>query len=343
MATIVRRLPALLVLAAGASACGARAEDCGQAPAGAGAADRVCEVPGWKRREFLLHLPTGYDPAAPVPVVVVLHGGGGDKEGALRLTCPEGEEDSDDCLLGLADREGFAVVAPEGTGGLLGHTWNAGGGEDGWRCVSGKACKDGVDDLAYFDDLLRELGDTVNVDPARVYATGLSNGGAMSHRLACDRADVFAAVAPLAGANQLAVAQGCAPSRPVPVLHVHGTEDPCWGYEGGDGACLQDDGDVYASVDESMAAWAGINGCAGEPVTAELPDTEDDGTTTTRHTWQGCAAATEHLEVVGGGHTWPGGWSYLRERKIGVTATDWRANEEIWAFFSANPMPDADR
>lgn len=320
--------------------CGAPTEDCGAAPSGEGGADRVCAVPGWDDRDFTLHLPDGYDPDVPVAVVVVFHGGGGKKEGALRLTCPEGDEQDDGCLVALADREGFAVVAPDGTPNLLNQrTWNAGGGEDGWRCVSGRACKDGVDDLAYVDALLDEVRAAVAVDDARVYATGLSNGGAMSHRMACDRADVFAAVAPVAGANQFAAAQGCAPSRPVPVLHTHGTEDPCWEWGGGTGACLQDDGDTYVSVDASMDGWAERNGCAGDAVATDLPDTVDDGTTTIRHAWPGCAADVELLEVVGGGHTWPGGWSYMREGKIGPTALDFSMNEEMWAFFEAHPLP----
>lgn len=325
-------------LAALLAACGTPPEDCGAAASGAGGADRVCAVPGWEGRDFLLHVPEGYDPAVPVPVVVVFHGGGGDKEGALRLTCPEGEEGDDGCLVALADREGFAVVAPEGTGSLFGmHTWNAGGGVDGWRCVSGKACEDGVDDLAYVDALLDEVEAAVAVDADRVYATGISNGGAMSHRVACERADRFAAVAPVAGANQLAAATGCEPSRPVPVLQIHGTEDPCWAWDGGDAACLQKDDDVYVSVDESMAGWATRNGCGGAAGTEALPDAEDDGTTAIRHTWPGCAADVELLEVVGGGHTWPRGWSYLSERRIGPTSQDFSVNEEIWAFFAAHP------
>src|SRR5262245_1348699 len=107
------------------------------------------------------------------------------------MTCPGGDESREQCLLHLADREGFAVIIPDGTSGALldSRTWNAGGGQNGWKCVSGKACKEGVDDLAYFRALLDDVERAVGIDTRRVYSIGLSNGAAMSHRLACELSD----------------------------------------------------------------------------------------------------------------------------------------------------------
>lgn len=311
-----------------------------------GPLEDVFRVPDWPDREYVLHLPPAYDGTQAVPVVLAFHGGGGKKEGVNPTTCLDGEEGGEACLFTVADREGFAVVAPDGVDarGLRGRSWNSGGGEDGWRCVGGAACEEDSDDVAYTDALLDEIRRALLVDEQRIYATGISNGGSMSHRLACDRADVFAAVAPVAGANQALGWPGCTPSRPIPVLHVHGTEDPCWGYDGAIEESLCEDGTTGAFMDvpTSMAGWWERNGCTGTLETP-LPDVADDGTSPFRVDGVGCAADTVHLRVDGGGHSWPGGWEYLAEDRIGRLCTDFSASEEIWAFFAAHPLSGAAR
>ncbi|MDP2313477.1 MAG: PHB depolymerase family esterase [Pseudomonadota bacterium] len=305
-----------------------------------GAHDGEYSVPDWKDREFLLHLPPGYAVGTAIPVVFAFHGGGGEKEGVDRTGCAGGDTDADNCLLALADREGFAVVMPDGVDkpGIGKRSWNAGGGENGFRCVGGEACDSGSDDVAYVDRLLAEVRRAVSVDDDRVYATGISNGAAMTHRLACERADTFAAIAPVAGANQAEAVPGCAPTRPVPVLHIHGTEDPCWGWDGDIVTALcENDGDGrFTDVDTSMAGWRARNGCTGTTEEA-LPDAADDGTTATRVSGTGCVADTVLVRVDGGGHTWPGGWAYLGEDLIGLVAQDFSGNEEIWSFFEGHP------
>ncbi|MCX5746251.1 MAG: hypothetical protein NT062_27555 [Proteobacteria bacterium] len=201
--------------------------------------------------------------------------------------------------------------------------------------MSGGACKAGVDDLRYFDDLLVELGATIPVDAARVYLTGISNGGAITHRLACQRPDRIAAIAPVAGANECADDGDPCDAR-VPVRAFHGTADPCWAYDGGDGACLQDDGAPKTAVAATMAGWAARNGCA--PTSTDAPRAArdpDDGTTATLRTWDGCAAATELFVIDGGGHTWPGGWPYLGEDRIGRVSHE-VDNADILDFFDAH-------
>jgi polyhydroxybutyrate depolymerase len=328
---------ALLLAAAAAACAGPPTLPCERID---GPADAVCAVPGFAGRDFIVHVPASLDAAAPV--VVLLHGGGGKKETAHALTCPAGDVASDGCLFAEADREAFVVVVPDGTESRVGglRTWNAGGGRDGFRCTSGRACKEGVDDLAYFDALLAEVERIVDVDPARVFVTGLSNGAAMSHRLACDRADRFAAIAAVGGGAQSAAVPGCAPARPVPVLQIHGVDDPCWAFTGGAGACLQKDDEVYVSVDDTMTGWAARNGCDATPVETELPDVDpDDGTRVVDVTFVGCDADVELLRIAGGGHTWPSGQPYLSERTVGRVSRDIVANDRIWAFFAAHPRP----
>lgn len=216
---------------------------------------------------------------------------------------------------------------------------HGGGQGSGFRCVGGQSCVDGVDDVAYVDGLLAEVRRAVNVDAARLFATGISNGGSMSHRLACDRSDVFAAIAAVGGANQADAAPGCVPTQPFPVMQLHGTEDPCWGFDGSieNPGCgdVEADG-PFVGVEATMTAWRARNGCTDVAVT-QLPDDVADGTSTLREDGVGCAADTTLLRILGGGHTWPRGWQYFSERQIGRTAQDFDGNEVIWAFFQSHP------
>jgi len=331
----------VVLLSIAVSACASAPQQaCTPADAKPGAA-LTCAVPGFDGRPYDIRLPEDYAPARPVPVVLAIHGGGGNARAAARTSCTGGDVDSPDCLHAIAAREGVAVVYPNGTGARLlssVRTWNAGGGADGWQCVSGRACKDGVDDVAYFRALLDHLTRWIAVDPQRVYATGLSNGGAMSHRLACQMAERIAAIAALGGANQFATTSVCAPPRPVSVLQIHGTADPCWRYEGGKAACAQRDDTVKIAVEESMRIWAAINSCATAGVAQ--PMTSEPRIKTVQLPWVGCRAETILIRMEGGGHVWPGGWAYFRESVIGPMVGGWSANRVILDFFRRNPMPN---
>ena len=285
-------------------------------------------VPGWPDRDYDLSLPASFHCGTLLPVLIVLHGGGGNKDNMRRLACPGGDLASPGCLDRIALAAGMAVVFPNGSdapgarllsrGGI--RTWNAGGGRDGAVCVSGEACKRGVDDVAYVRALLADVGARIAVDPKRVFATGFSNGAALAHRLACEAADLFAAVAPVSGENQAALA-ACAPSRPVAMLDVHGTGDRCWPYAGGAGGCIASG--RYVSVAETLAGWAARNGCHAQAQRTTLPPRPGiaDGTEVVRHDYAGCAAegALQHLEVVGNGHFWPDGHAYARPALLGGT------------------------
>lgn len=312
------------------------ARDCERDPPAPGETT-LCEVPGWADRNVLVHPPASA--TGPVPLVLDFHGGGGSKDGADRLSCAEGDADSAHCLTALADREGFAVAFPDGTPKFLGwiRSWNAGGGQDGWRCVGGAACDEGVDDVAYVDDLLDMLGSAVEVDPGRVYATGMSNGAAMAHRLACERPERFAAIVAVGGANQAEGWPGCAPEAPIAVAQIHGTEDPCWMPDGTIGPCLDEDGeatDRFVSVDASMAGWSDRLGCTGQHEGDVVVDPVDDRFSARTTVYEGCAAPLELTWIDGGGHTWPGGWQYLDSDQIGETAPGLVGSELVWAFLS---------
>lgn len=331
---IVRLSVGLLGLCAGLVACGEGGGRLDPRPPVPEAETR--EVPGYPDRAVLLFGPGPQ--AGPVPLVLALHGGASTPEGMRRIACPDGDLASTGCLERMAAAAGVAVAYPSGVlvGGAWGRarTWNAGGGIDGWKCVSGPACLAGADDVAYLAAVVEDLASSYAIDRARVFATGLSNGAAMSYRLAC-ASDLVAAIAPVSGANQLAAAQGCTPSRRVSVLHVHGTADPCWAFDGGPGGCIDPTPGVFVGVEESLAGTAAALRCRAEPVTGTLPDLVSDGTTTTRLTWRGCddGARLELLRVDGGGHTWPSGLQYLPATAVGAMTTDFSANAEILNFF----------
>jgi polyhydroxybutyrate depolymerase len=341
---VVPLASAVLALALVLSGCQRRGVDCQRRAPTAGE-EAVCQVPGWRDRDYILQLPASYDPGRRYPLILALHGGGGDKEGANPLTCEDGDEASANCLAQVAGREGFIIAFPDGTANALGfRTWNQGGeGDDTLQCPH--ACEQGIDDVAYVSALLDDIEAVASVDPRRIYATGFSNGAGMSHRLACELGDRLAAVAPVSGANQFAGAATCAPGRPVPILAIHGRTDPCWPYDGGAGTCLEVQEGNYVAVEPSMIGdadapgWALRNGCDPAPISTPLADTVDDGTSATLTSFSGCAAETALITVEGAGHTWPGGDQYLKVETIGGLSRDFSASERIVAFFAEQALP----
>jgi polyhydroxybutyrate depolymerase len=299
-----------------------------------------CVVPGWTDRAFGLDVPGSWDGTTPLPVIIVFHGGGGSRIGMNKMTCPHGDESDPACIVAMGNARGYVVVSPDGTGGrpLRGvRTWNAGGGNE-LQCTSGGACAAKVDDVAYFDDVVDQLRGAFRLDERRIYLTGISNGAAMTHRLACERPDKVAAIAPIAGANQFAADGGTCDGR-VPLRHFHGSEDPCWRLSGGAQACLQDDGKLKVDVPASMEAWRTRNGCDASVTETALPErAPGDGTALVVLAWTNCAATTELYRVEGGGHTWPSGQPYAAEDRVGRVSLE-VDNADILDFFDAHVHP----
>ena len=297
-----------------------------------------CDVPGYGDRPFSVYVPQSYDAeAASMPLVVFLHGGGGNAEQTQRTTCPGGNDAHEDCLHELGEREGFITVYPNGSASKLlptVRTWNAGGGGD-YACSSGRACDKDVDDISYLNAVLDEVEAQYRIDTTRVYVMGFSNGGAMSHRIGCEMSDRVAAVAPVSGAFAFITDADCEPSRPMPVIYTHGTEDQCWTFNASTKACLDhSDKPKYGAI-ESAEDWARLNGCT-MAVNESIPDIRDDETSTTRTVWSGCDGDVEvHLLAIdGGGHTFPGGNQLAPgNRSGGSTTRDWNV-ELLWEFLA---------
>ncbi len=263
-------------------------------------------------RSYILLVPASVDWSRPVPLVFVFHGGTGNAESAVGST---GFND-------VADANGFLVIYPNGTGPLeedVFLTWNGG------TCCGFANGKD-VDDVGFVRAVVGDVQSMVDVDVSRVYATGMSNGGMLSHRLACEASDLFAAVAPVAGTLNF---PGCNPAEPISVIMFHGTDDQTVPYSGGRGANSLVDTD-FASVEDSVDSWLSSNNCNLQPREESFEDIRHES-------WSDCVGSTsvELYTVIGGGHSWPGGekgwpWSDNPTQTI-------EASEMIWEFFDSHP------
>ncbi len=241
------------------------------------------------RGSVTVHVPPGYDPSQPAPLVVLLHGYGAN--GRIQEDYMQ--------LLPWTDRLGFLYVFPDGTVDSEGNRfWNA-----------TDACCDfygsGIDDSGYLRRLIDEIVAELSVDTERVFLLGHSNGGFMVYRMACDHADIIAAVASLAGATFADPAE-CAPSAPVRTLQIHGTADDAALYEGGTN--LVGNSPPYPGAVETTELWAAYNQCSLVPDLSQPPidlgaSTQGCETTVARYA-DGCdpGGASELWSIVDGGH-----------------------------------------
>lgn len=264
-----------------------------------------------RTRTYLLYVPESYQPETPTPLVISLHG---------FAEWPAHQMDISGWNR-VADEHGFILVYPTGTDFPL-------------RWYSHGVLGDDVDpwmDVVYISDLIDKLQDEYNIDPARVYANGLSNGGGMSYVLACRLADRIAAIGTVAGAYSYP-AEDCIPSRPVPVIAFHGTADRIVPYDGGD---VSSTGYQFPPVQDWVRGWALRNGCDMDPL--GLPSNGE----VSGIGYSGCRSnADVHFYTIqGGGHSWPGGEPMPRFI-VGHTSQDIDATAVMWAFFENHLMDE---
>lgn len=282
---------------------------------GPGHHTRTLTVQGLQRT-YHLHIPQNYDPQQPAPVVLALHGAG--MNGSLMAS-----------FCGLdqtAEREGFLVVYPNGTGNGPFLSWNAGG-------LPKKLMEGRPDDVAFINHLLDDLARVVKVDEKRIYACGMSNGAMMCYRLAAELSHRIAAIAPVAGT--LAV-EDCRPRRPVPVIHFHGTKDQIVPFEMAPGKAppfLK-----LKGVEESIQTWVQLNGCEDQCQTEVLTKVDEE-LRVTRRVYRGGKEGSEVVLVIieGGGHTWPGQRPLVGF--IGDSTLNVSANNLMWEFFQKHHLP----
>jgi polyhydroxybutyrate depolymerase len=259
-------------------------------------------VSGGSTRDYVLYVPKGYDRTKPTPLVVSLHGAA--MWGASQRDISEWNR--------VADAERFIVVYPSGV---------RGSGPRVWRVDDDRGIRD---DVGFIATLIDTLQAHYNIDRTRIYANGLSNGGAMSFVLSCTLSDRIAAVGMVAAAYTLPWSW-CTDRRTVPMIAFHGTADPQVPYEGGTSWVSSG---AFPNVPKWVANWSRRNGCTAGPVDSVVRPN------VTRREYRGCAddAAVVLYTIKGGGHTWPGGGA-LPEWSVGPTNRSIDASREMWAFF----------
>jgi polyhydroxybutyrate depolymerase len=265
-------------------------------------------------RSYILYMPASVNRNQPIALVFVFHGGTGNAQSAIRMS---GFNE-------VADQNGFIAVYPNGTGRLSKDkllTWNGG------TCCA-YAQEKNVDDVGFVRAIVADLQLLANIDTKRIYATGLSNGGILTQRLACEAADLFAAIAPVAGTLNF---PQCNPSQTISVIEFHGTDDQHLPYNGGLGSKSLVNVD-FTSVQYSIEFWTSFNKCNSQPQTSSFDDVQHE-------IWSGCLGSTsvELYTIIGGGHAWPGGtggWPGSDQPTQTISAS-----QLIWKFFSAHPKP----
>lgn len=281
---------------------------------------------GGAARSYVLHVPPRAS-SAPLPLVLAFHGGGGNAPGLQRYAG----------LDALADRDGFLVAYPNGSSRLFSErllTWNAG------ECC-GFAAEAGVDDVGFALAVIEDVAQHGSLDLSRIYATGHSNGAMMAYRLAAEAAGRVAAIAPVAGAMAL---ERFAPTRAVPVLHIHSVDDPRALYLGGVTETLGR-AISHRSVEAELARWRERDGCPQAPATLERTTWQAEGGaehSATLLAWAPCADGSEVRlwKLTGAGHGWPGADPVLPERVMGPRSDVISAADEVWAFLRRFSLHD---
>lgn len=250
-------------------------------------------------RTFKIHLPPSYQHGEAIPLVINLHG----------RTSNGFEHEAYSLMSELADREGFIAVYPNALGQPS--TWDD------------SPTQDGQADVDFLRTLIAHLEDELSVDTSRIYISGLSNGGGMANRAACELADKVAAIGTVSGAYYYW--ETCEPSEAVAVIAFHGTDDKVIPYEG-----WEQEGYVeLPNVERWAADWAMRNECEPEASTGE-----EVAEVVSWPTWENCEddVVVSLYTILKGGHVWPGTQAPLPDSLID-------ASEVMWDFFEAHPKP----
>jgi len=266
-------------------------------------------------RQYMVHVPKSYRAEQATPMVLSLHGGGGNM-------FYQATEDYYH-LISTSERAGFIAVFPNGysrlpSGKLA--TWNAG-------ICCGNARDKNIDDVGFIKQVISDMKNRANIDTKRIYANGMSNGGMMSYRLACELADSVTAIASVAGTDGTLQ---CHPSRPISILHIHAQDDDHVLFNGGSGVKSKTHAD-FISVPNTITKWVMLNAC--NPTPQRVLSVEGAYC----DLYSGCQNNTQVKLCVTetGGHSWPGG-TKVRGGPAGSTAIN--ANDLIWSFYQQHTL-----
>ena len=275
-------------------------------------------------RFYQLYLPKSYDSSEAFSLVMYLHGGGGSMNGAFNNK-----------LDGYAEKYHFILVVPAGTGPgakrflgwRSGKIWQSDGS---FQELTKYATQNNIDDVGYLSTVLDDVATKLNINPNKVFVTGISNGGAMSYRLACEMPEKITAIAAVASAGY---DLKCTPKKPVPVMHIHGKSDPSTLFYGGRGK--NPFGFPYGKLSEfsnpsaktMIEKWQVINQCSNSSKQiyqkGQAQCLESDA----------CKKLVVFCFDESMGHTWPSGEQYFSPRRIGQVTYD-ISFDQIWGFFA---------
>ena len=256
-------------------------------------------------RRYLLYVPKSYDPAKATPLVISIHG---------YAEWPAHQRDISGWNK-LADRYGFIVVYPSGT--AFPRHWRASGISESYK------------DVDFISALIDRISADYHIDPARIYANGLSNGGGMSFMLSCTLADRVAAVGSVSGAYLFPWSQ-CQTERPVPLIAFHGTADPIVPFTGGPSKSFNY---PFPDIPTWVAQYAAHNGCKTLQLVASINEVSGEQ-------FSSCTQGSDVVfyTLAGDGHTWPGSTSPMPEKMVGKTSHSIDATDLIWQFFEQHPF-----
>ena len=259
-------------------------------------------------RRFVTYIPSTINSADKLPVLISLHG---------RLGTGKGMMDFAD-FRSIALREKFIIVCPSG----INKSWNDG--------RDTPAHKKGINDVKFIDELITYIIKTYNGDPSRVYVTGMSNGGFMASRLACELNNRIAAIAVVGASMNKGI--NYQPVSFMPVMYIQGTSDPLVPFEGG--TMKGAGGEIY-SHKGILKLWADVDHCGDNPIVTNLPVIANDGTSIIKQEYSNPATGVKVIgyTITNGGHTWPDGTQYLPKFLVGTVSRNMNACQVIWDFF----------
>jgi polyhydroxybutyrate depolymerase len=256
-------------------------------------------------RTYRLYVPAIYTGNESVPLVFNFHG----------YTSSAFEQENYGDFRPIADTANFILVHPEGLDGGTGNFWN-----------SFSTIAPSNYDYQFVSQLIDSLKIEFAIDEARIYSTGLSNGGFFSYDLACFMSEKFAAIASVSGSMISQHENLCNPTRKVPVMQIHGTADQVVTYSGTGGII------ECVGAETLVSSWVERNECSTVPSITNLPNSNTtDNSTVTHYVYEGANTSVEFYKITAGGHTWPGASFPIVGQN---TNQDFSASKEIWRFFS---------
>jgi len=270
-------------------------------------------------RLYIIHKPKNYNNTETLPLVLVLHGGGGD---AVHMVKFSGFND-------VSDKENFIAVYPEG------YERNWSDGRIGDQLPMER------DDVKFISMMLDTLIAGYNVDTARIFSTGISNGGFFSIYLAYKLSNRILAIAPICANIPENYKNDFKLEYPVSMMLMNGTDDKLVKYDGGSVGFREGDRGHSVSTDETIRLWIEQINCTNIPVIEDMPNTDlFDKCKAVKVTYSGGKYNTDVvlIKITGGGHTWPGGPQYLPKFFVGAVCKDFKAEEVIWEFFKSRTI-----